>query len=490
MIKSIFSFYISKRNVHISEIPREQKIGDYYLYLDSYTPLDVCESGDRICAIFGYAVDLESHRSDSLAEYIINSSLSLQDVIEAEYRLGGKYLLIYKDSSECFILGDATCSIPIYYTLSPEEFVCTSNPMFVVRDKNLSPDATLQHIRESGDISQAMPFDLTEYKEIKQLIPNHYLSFNLQTAIRFVNSTTKQQQLTIKQATEKAMPLIECLTKYYLSKFKLYCPITSGRDSRVVLAFLSTITGAPVDCYTMKHTEHSGTEQDLLIPCQLGSVCEMNYRQIEDIAATNEHINFLDYFLGRNRYSLRTLNIAHTIHSHFADGAIINGDIIGQVGKCSLHRDIPSIFATAGYFRWKLHNYSKEAKIALDLWIKEVKDSQEGVNLFDLFSVENRLGRWAAQENAIYNAIGQLYLNIFNSRSIIYIWTAVSRGERKKSLLHLALIQETCPALLDIPFEKDQSAFIKLCKSNGLFYYVSSFLKYCIEKQKFMREKK
>ena len=110
--------------------------------------------------------------------------------------------------------------------------------------------------------------------------------------------------------------------------------------------------------------------------------------------------------------------------------------------------------------------------------------------MFDLFSIENRLGRWAAQENQIYNAMGQLYFNIFNSRSIIYIWTAVRRSERKKALLHLALIKEFCHRLLEVPFEKDESIFIKFSKSNGLFYYVSSFLKHYMEKCKFMRGRK
>ena len=115
---------------------------------------------------------------------------------------------------------------------------------------------------------------------------------------------------------------------------------------------------------------------------------------------------------------------------------------------------------------------------------------KEFVNLFDLFSIENRMGRWAGQENSVYNAVGQLYLNIFNSRSIIYIWTAVSRKLRKKSLLHIALIKETNPAFLCVPFENDENVFIKMSKSNGLFYYISSRLKYSIQKTKFKKEKK
>ena len=490
MKKSLFSFYISKAKAHISEMPREQKLNDYIIYTDSYTPLDICEREDRICAVFGYAADLKARKTERIAEQILTNSSSLQDVIDAEYHLGGKYFLLYKDASGCFICGDATCSVPIYYTTFQHEFICTSNLMLIVREQNLSPDATLQHIRNSGNISQAMPFDLTEYKEIKQLIPNHYLALNDQSTHRFVNSANKQRKLTVQEATEKAKPLIEFLTRYYIDKFDVYCPITSGRDSRVVLSFLSRLTSKPINSYTIKHVEHSGSEQDLVIPPQLARVCGMNHRQIEDVPADIETQQLFDEYLGRNRYSKRTLNIANTIHSYFAEGAVINGDIIGQVGKCSLHRDIPHILATPEYFRWKLHNYSREARYALNSWIKEIRAAGECVNLFDLFSIENRMGRWAAQENTIYSAKGQLYLNIFNSRSIIYLWTSVRRSERKKSLLHIALIKETCPVLLSVPFEKDTSTIIKLSKANGLFYYITSFLKYRIERRRFMKEKK
>ena len=100
------------------------------------------------------------------------------------------------------------------------------------------------------------------------------------------------------------------------------------------------------------------------------------------------------------------------------------------------------------------------------------------------------MGRWAAQENLIYNAIGQVYLNIFNSRSIIYMWTSIKRKIRKKALLHINLIKEMYEPLLRCPLETDESFIIKCSKSSGLSYYVSSYLKYYIEKRKFMRGKK
>lgn len=99
------------------------------------------------------------------------------------------------------------------------------------------------------------------------------------------------------------------------------------------------------------------------------------------------------------------------------------------------------------------------------------------------------MGRWAAQENLIYNSLGQLYLNVFNSRSIIYVWTAVSRKERKKSNIHVDLIKRKKPELLAVPFESDENILVRLSKANGLMYLLSSYTKYYIERMKFMRGK-
>ena len=489
MKKNIFSFYISKSDEPICDMPKKQKIGKYTMRTDSATPLDVCEDGERVCAVFGYAVDLTDGNA-ATARMILSAASSIAEVIEVEYKLGGKYLIIYCDEAGTYIIGDATCSIPIYYTDSGGEFICTSQRYLAVKRLGLSPDPDLNHIRNSGEISQAMPFDFTEYKELKQLIPNKALLLDERKAFRFVNSKQKQPEISASEAAKLTKPLIDALTKFYLDNFKIYCPITSGRDSRVVLAFLLSRTNAPVDSYTIRHKEHTGAEQDLTVPKRLASLCNMNYKQICDEELDSALKDAADEEFGAGAYSLRTLNIANTIAANFGDGAVINGDIIGQVGKCSLHRDIPIIFATPGYFRCKLHNYSKGARSALKSWLCDTRTGGERVNAFDLFSIENRMGRWAAQENGIYNSIGQLYLNIFNSRSIIYTWTAVKRAKRKKSLLHVELIKHTCPELLDIPFQKDESFAVRLSKANGLFYYLASYSKFFAERRKFMKEKK
>lgn len=490
--ESVFSFFIfenkQKNAFHIPKLPVIKEFGKYTVYTDGNTPF-VCASNETVaCAIFGIAVNVVTGKKDNLAKEIVENCSNMEDLVAYEQLLGGKYMLLYRNEERYYVLCDATSSIPIYYN-TDEPFICASNCQDIVNARQYRIDEELAYIRKNGDISQAMPYDITPFRQIKQLIPNHYLDVNKQVSVRFVNSLHKQKSISVEEATDIALPMIKNILNLYLQRYKIYCPITSGRDSRVVLSFLQDAHAA-FTCYTIKHPEHNNRSQDVVIPVELCEKVNLEHKIVKDITLSEVLIKQMDLILGKECYSLRTLRIAQTINEYFGDGAIINGDIIGQVGKCSLHRDIPSVFATPSYFRCKLHNYSNGAKLQLKQWMDEIKRSGEKVNYFDLFSVENRLGRWAGQENTIYNTLGQVYLNIFNSRSIIYTWSAVEREKRKKSLLHLDLLNRTSGILATVPFEKDESLLYRISKATGLTYLLSSYAKFYIEKIKFIVRKK
>ena len=464
-------------------------IGCYTLYTDSRTPLQYSERGGRELIILGYAVDVFSGQRDNLAQAILDSTQNLSEVIEYEKKLGGKYVIFYAENGKCYCIGDATCSVPVFYSVGLTDFVCCSNPKLIVDEFGLTADGYLQKIRDSGPLNQAMPYDVTPYKEIKQLIPNHYLDIGGEKAVRFVNSHQKQKKISPEKAAEITAPMIENITKMYLSDFDIYCPLTSGRDSRVVYAFLKKLGGS-VNSYTIWKDSFRNDSQDWDVPVELAKLAGGKHEQIHKETVTDEMRQSMDEILGKNGYPQDAFTLSVTVNKHYPDFATLEGDIIGQVGKCSLHRDIPLFLASPSYFRCKLHNYSDGAKKLLKMWMKEIRKSGEGVNVFDLFSVENRLGVWASHTHMIRNTMGQPYFNIFNSRSIIYVWTAVDRSERMKSAIHVELIKRTAPELLEVPFEKDKSGLVNFAKSNALVFYFASFAKYFVQKRNFLNNGK
>ena len=476
---SIFSYYICKGKEILNDTEHHVRIGDFSVCMSEKTLYEFREEGDISCLIIGVATCLSQDIEGM--EWLWRHCHNIESFVEAEKFLGGKYVLILRIKEQYYVMGDATCSIPVFYTNDGDEVLCSCHAYQMANEMHLTPDDTLLKIRESGDSSQIMPYDYTIWMGIKRLLPNHYLHLNEKRAIRIVNHHCKQSALTAEEATEKTLSYTKRLADFYSKKFPVACALTSGRDSRAVLAVLGCNKQMPV--YTIKHEEFGENTPDIVVPKLIAEHAQLNYRQFEDIELTDADIAEADTILGKDNYSKRTLMLAHTIKHYLGEKAVINGDIIGQVGKCSLHRDIPQCFATPSYFRCKLHNYSKEAKEVLRLWMQDMDQSDEYVNSFDLFSIENRMGVWAANENEIYNMVGLYYLNIFNSRSIIYEWTRVDRKERKMSAIHLAIIKRLHPELLEIPFEPD-GRFEKIAKYNGISYLLASYLKYYIEKIK------
>lgn len=483
---SIFSFLLSDKKITTEYMFENTcSIGNYFLHTDSKTPLNYSNNGNRELIIFGYAVDVFSGQSGNLAETILSNSKTFDDVIEQEKKLGGKYVIFYADDNGCCCIGDATCSVPIFYTTAGSEFICCSNPKWIIDALSLAPDSYLQSIRDSGPLNQAMPFDVTPYIELKQLIPNHYLDFLKQTSVRFINSADKQNGLSPEEVAKITAPMIDNIARLYTESFDILCPLTSGRDSRVVYAYLKDKC-PELKTYTIWHDRFENDAQDWTVPPELikkgGTNNHKQHYKSEIDAATKAE---MDELLGVDGYPDDAFVLSVTVRNHYGDAAAIEGDIIGQVGKCSLHRDIPQLLATPRYFRCKLHNYSDGARKFLKAWLDEIKQAGEKVNSFDLFSVENRLGVWATQTHLIRNTMGMPFVNIFNSRSIIYIWTAVDRAERMKSRVHVALIKLKAPELLEIPFEAERSGLVNAAKSNKFAFYFASFAKYYMQKIKF-----
>ena len=490
MTESIFSFFLSKAT-NTTEYPFEKSctIGCYTLFTDAKTPLDYCQKDNRELIVFGYAVDVFSGQSKNLAETILANTKNIDDVIGQEKNLGGKYVIFYADESGVYCIGDATCSVPVFYTVSPSDFICCSNPKWIIDKLALTPDDYLQSIRNSGPLNQAMPFDITPYKEIRQLIPNHSLDFLKQNSVRFINCAEKQKAISPEEAAIITAPMIDNIAKLYVDKFDVLCPLTSGRDSRVVYAYLKDKC-PDLRTYTIWHDRFENDDQDWTVPLELikkGKTDNHKQHYKEEIPAETKAD--MDALLGIDGYPEDAFVLSVTVQKHYGNSAAIEGDIIGQVGKCSLHRDIPLMFATPRYFRCKLHNYSDGARRYLKAWLDEIKNSGEKVNPFDLFSVENRLGVWATQTHLIRNTMGMPFVNIFNSRSIIYVMTAVDRAERMKSRIHIELIKLKAPELLDVPFEQEHSGIVNAAKSNKFVFYFASFAKYYIQKRKFHSDK-
>ncbi len=474
-------FFLSGSDRQIYE--KTYRIGRYYLSVDSYTQIDIGEKGGRKVVVLGDVINVLSGNSSAVAQWLSDISEDIDTLISAEKELGGQYLIFFSDSADrLYVIGDATCSIPIFY--SPEHDCCSNSAVRIAETFGLKPDPDLVRLKDNtSDRKIIMPGDVTVYKEIFCLLPNHYCEMTQGTAVRFVNAFKEQEAISPKKAAQITHPMILRIAEYYYRRYPILCPVTAGRDSRLVLAYFSKISGNTVNAYTFRHKGVTDESDAISIPRALCDRLNISFTVYEDLELPDEWKAHMDHLLGENCYSKRLASVAYTMGVHLGDFAAVNGDIVGQIGKSSIHRSLPVKYAEAKYFTKRLHNFDRKCPQIIDRWIKETSDSGEKIELYDLFSIESRLARMFGPNNMMRSEMGQKHLNIFNSRSIIYCWTAVSRDERIKDMIHRELLKLTVPALLEIPYES-QSKADKLVKNSHFLFRMTISAKYFIDKVK------
>lgn len=473
-------FFLSENDKHIYD--KTIRIGRYYLNVDRCTQVVLAQKDGRTALVLGDAVNVVTGSDADIAAWLLDASTDMDSLIKAEKQLGGQYVILYaQGEGRLCVMGDATCSIPIFYA---PEYNCFSDSYERIAEAfGLCEDADLVRIRESNsDPKRVMPYDITAYKEIFCLLPNHYWRVGEPKEVRFINAATPQERLTPEQAADVTHPMIMRLAEYYFHRYPLMCPITAGRDSRIVLAYLSKVSGNTVNAYTMRHKGVPMDSEMIRLSRQCCDLLGIEYTVLEDMELPAEWTEHLDHLLGRNAYSKKLASICYTMSAQLGDFAAVNGDIVGHIGKNTIHRQLPERQATGKYFSERLPNFSKQSPKIVEEWIKDVRDNGEKIDIYNLFDVESRLARMLGINNMMHSQMGQKYLNIFNSRSIIYTWTAVDRKERNDERIHQELLKRTVPELLDVPYETKPFSKRFFKKNNFLFrhsisvnYYIDKF---------------
>ena len=479
---SVFTYIVAPFPVDV--FPKHQLIFQNILTISCSPKTDIqyFENQEKAIAIIGFCID--SHKEIE-RHHIPNEAISqdftcIEDVYRWFDRFAGKYVVIYKDFDDIYVWGDATCSIPINYTVSGFDFFISSSDTLIAKYNNFSVSDYSRRIRLASDLSQALPWNITMYDSIKALLPNHYLSLSSHNAQRVplcVNDDTHVHNFEniLSQSLNRITNIASEYTRYY----DFACPLTSGYDSRVVFSILNSIS-PNFDCYTFRHSYFKPNEGDIVIPREICKQHTKKHIVIDDILAPQDYINKIQNYLGEYT-SEKYIHIAYTYNSTLSEFAQINGDIIDQVGKSLIGNNTPNFLAIPSFFQCKIHNRSNNAKKEIKKHINSINTTNEKKKVFDLFAIESRCGRWASQTSQIYSTCGITSLNFFNCRELIALWTSLPRSIRTKKQIHNHILKTLSPALLHIPFNPGAKVSNAL-KGNWLTFFIATYIKQYIFK--------
>ena len=454
-----------------------EKIADQFFQYNNSAKFHIYKDKNKKIILFGDVINAKNCDIDE--ESILNSygtKNSWREILEESKYLAGRYILIYSSQKNIYLLPDPAATIQVSYTLDPY----TKTPVVAAYAKVIADKLGFKESERSKEILnsaadlQPLHNDLTMYDEIKLVLPNYYFDFKNREAVRFF-PITKQEKISYDEALEISdkylMRLFKCLHK----KHKISLPLTSGIDSRTYLAFLKEYID-DVPTYTFFHDNFNKETPDIKIPHQMSEDLGFKHYVIDDKKVPQEIITQVKKYMGSNLYLDILENSWTYYNSPLKDYYFMNGDVIA-ISRSYIGKNIPERLGNLKYFVAKSHNYSKESEKEVNKWLERTKaeTKSSGISVFDLYTWEQRFGRFTSRGRMIYDFFNYSF-NPSNCRFLFEMWVSIDRKDRVNKSLQKDLMSRHWPEILNYPFNPD--AKFKFVENNSFLYYIGSLLKY------------
>lgn len=368
-----FEFFKSKFMYMLAEsanplFENSLNVGELTLSYNTDTKVEVSFSSGKWVCVIGICVDAYGELNTKEIADRINTFEDIEDSFAFIKRLAGKFVVIQKAKNRLYAIPDATASLPIYYS-TKGKIVIASYDEIIRKFLRLEKSESALEMRKGGGYSQPFPNNITVCKEIKCVLPNSILNLTDHTVTRFLQFREKTvDRGEQEKIIQKSMDLISEITRGYSKQYSIICPLTAGRDSRLVFAFLEK-TGINFECFTYTGI---GVIENLEIPQAICRDKHIAHRIIDVEKAEIPYADSIRAYIGEC-FSDQMFNYGYTLNKRYFGKAIINGDIIDQIGKSLIGNALPYRAASTTFFMAKLHNYSSNCRDEVKRWMEQIK---------------------------------------------------------------------------------------------------------------------
>lgn len=440
------------------------KLNDKYVL---YTHVDliytVHTKGDKKLMLLGDIYDYESVDKKNidilkdLAEYGFDS------ILEETSKYAGRFVMIYCNSNVIKFFHDASACRKVYYAHDNGIVACASNQHLLaeVLDYNKTTSSSLLDYYQSKKFIDNMKSDIgyyTYYDEIKQLLPNHYLNVDPFEIKRFWPDREPESYSNEDSVALSAKMIIGFITAA-ARRYELMIPITSGYDSRAILAATKDISDRIY--YYLNCSEEIMNSSDYYIPRNFFTKFNIKFNLLNIDSHVDEKFREI-YLLNNPLADEKFLPIIYNYYKHHSEKLNLPGNVIPIVK--ALHHfsgsDISSESLAKSYGNGKFEIVNAFIKD----WLSQTRDvaKKYGVSVFDLLFWEDFTCNQRLQIQ-LDKDIAQEEFIPFNSRNLILIMLAYEKAERQKPYLkfHKDIIRKLWPELLNYPFNPSFKQKIK-----------------------------
>lgn len=429
-------------------------------------PVTRVAEGDRALTLIGFALDPDLPTADDvdILLYLLERYDSLEALIAATARLGGRWLLIAQAGAERHLFQDALGLRQVFYT-DPRATSGTwamSQPGLALELLKLTPE------REALDFIDSFEFRcFTEYRwpaaaspfqELRRIQPNHVLDLQTGEARRFWPTSTLRR-LPVGCAIEDVARLMTGLVRAAAHRYDLALAITAGIDSRLVLAVSREISDR-ISYVTIRQARMADDHPDVVVPARLLERLALPREVVRARASMSPAFSWSykrSVFLAHDHYGAD----AEAILRRFGRRKVVMTGSGAEVARCSF-RDR---YALARWRRPSARDLARlqqmgEHPLALRHFAEWLGDARNhhGVPLLDLFEWEQGHGSWLASTQLEFDIAWRDIFTPYNCRAVLTALLGVEERYRKAPhyILFRRITETLWPDLLSEPINPRQ----------------------------------
>lgn len=325
---------------------------------------------------------------------------NFENIIENTVQYSGRWVLIHSSGNDIKLFTDACGARSVFFQFKDEVVWCGSQPhtiaeLLEVEKRDDQEFLDFINSKEFDKNERTLFGDDTIYKDIYHILPNHYLSINEKSVKRYwPNKVLKQ--LSVEQAIKVVAPILKGLYESADNRFKLIQPVTSGRDTRLLLAASKDVKDR-IYYFIQKFKGLSKFSRDIRLPNKLLQYLGLDF----NVMKCSEYDLEFDKYLRKNVFMLQTENkkiLHYNFFQNFQGYLNVSGNYTG------IYRPLPwQIFAPENTPLIKRTSgiHFRKYKYVVDYinnWDQMYNDKLSKYNypITDIFYWENKAANWVS----------------------------------------------------------------------------------------------
>lgn len=463
-------------NRPIPDFPEWKSIqfGPLYLKIHPDIETTLAKGSDAKFLMLGFVLNHqrpEASNREIMAE-MAGTCHNIETMLEYSRDLCGRYIIVFNFSGKIGLVNDLIGSRTVYYCVQQNSIWCASQPSTLARfigiNEDRSPDVQAYINKDMFASGEGCWIgDGTKYEGVKHLLPNHYLDFEEKKPIRYWPKYPPGA-LSVEVAAHKSAEILENTMWAASNRFQLSMAVTSGWDSRCLLAATRNVS-FKIYYYIQKYSEMTNSHPDIRIPRKLARKLGFNFHVIECGDYQDEAF---DNALERNVFALHNPAkkvLYRNFYQNFQGKVNASGNISDL---CRTIYGIEPVHEVEDLLALVYLSGSKYAITSLKDWFADAKILCDtlGYNLRDLFFWEQQLGNWGSMfASELDIAIDEFYP--FGTRRLVETILAVDETLRPytNSSVHRRIIELLWPELLSEPINPIEwrASAIEFFKNEG-----------------------